>query len=149
MRPILGIAPFITGAAWSFCGGTNSETIDLTDGQRPAGDKGCREWKHLTRFVDTSISLYAVSHSGRVCRSKVRRRMAKVKPGNTGSPDAELSVDVDGALSLVLRLADGRLMLAELAVDGSLALSRYDDDFRSNEKHLPNAAEADFINHLF
>ena len=97
------------------------------------------------------------------------RRTPKVKPGSTGSPDAgvatlaervaraaiertadaELSVDGDGALSLVLRLADGRLMLAELAVDGSLALSRYDDDFRSNEKHLPNAAEADFINHLF
>lgn len=73
-------------------------------------------------------------------------RVVQAAAGRTA--DAEFSVDVDGALSLVLRLADERLMLAELAVDGRLAFSRYDDDFGSNEEHLPDATEADFINHL-
>ena len=51
--------------------------------------------------------------------------------------DAEISVDVDGALSFVLRLTDGRLVLAELNPDGAIDASKYDDDQGTNVKRLP------------
>ena len=51
--------------------------------------------------------------------------------------DAEISVDVDGALSFVLRLTDGRLVLAELNPDGTIDASKYDDDQGTNVKRLP------------
>ena len=59
--------------------------------------------------------------------------------------DAEFSVDVDGALSFVLRLTDGRLILAELDPDGSLDASRYDDDHGKNVKRLRQATAEDLI----
>ena len=60
--------------------------------------------------------------------------------------DFEISVDVDGALSFVLRLNDGRLVLAELNPDGSIDTSRYDDDRGTNVKRLPRATAEDLIN---
>ena len=60
--------------------------------------------------------------------------------------DSEISVDVDGALSFVLRLNDGRLVLAELNPDGSIDASRYDDDRGTNVKRLPRATAEDLIN---
>ena len=62
--------------------------------------------------------------------------------------DSEISVDVDGALSFVLRLTDGRLVLAELAPDGPIDASRYDDDFGTNVKRLRRATAEDLINLL-
>ena len=59
--------------------------------------------------------------------------------------DSEISVDVDGALSFVLRLKDGRLVLAELDTDGSIDASRYDDDHGANVKRFPQATAADLI----
>ena len=101
-------------------------------------------WHPVVQEFAAGVDGVAAPHAGVVAMAG---RVVQAALARTA--DAEFSVDVDGALSLVLRLSDGRLMLAELAVDGSLAFSRYDDDFGSNEKHLPNATEADFINHLF
>ena len=42
--------------------------------------------------------------------------------------EPEITVDVDGALSLDLRLSNGWLVLAELGVDGALDASIYDDE---------------------
>lgn len=43
-------------------------------------------------------------------------------------PDPEIDVDIDGALSFDLRLPDGKLVLAELSVDGRLEYGLYDQD---------------------
>ena len=59
--------------------------------------------------------------------------------------DSEVSVDVDGALSFVLRLSAGRLVLAELDPDGAIDASRYDDDHGTNVKRLRQATEEDLI----
>ena len=59
--------------------------------------------------------------------------------------DPEFSVDVDGALSFILRLTDGRLVMGELSPDGVIDASRYDDDRGANEKYLRQATEADLI----
>ena len=107
-------------------------------------DDAAESGRHpVVREFAAGVDGVAAPHAGVVAMAE---RVVRAALDRTA--DAEFSVDVDGALSLVLRLADGRLMLAELAVDGSLAFSRYDDDLGSNEKHLPNAAEADFTNHL-
>ena len=101
-------------------------------------------WHPVVREFAAGVDGVAAPHAGVVAMAE---RLVRAAAARTA--DAEFSVDVDGALSLVLRLADERLMLAELAVDGRLAFSRYDDDFGSNEEYLPDATEADFINHLF
>ena len=59
--------------------------------------------------------------------------------------ESEISVDVDGALSFVLRLNAGRLVLAELDPDGAIDASRYDDDHGTNVKRLRRATEEDLI----
>ena len=59
--------------------------------------------------------------------------------------DSEISVDVDGALSFVLRLNDGRLVLAELNPDGVIDASRYDDEQGTNVKRFPRATAEEFI----
>ena len=101
-------------------------------------------WHPVVREFAAGVDGVAAPEAGVVAMAE---RLVRAAAARTA--DAEFSVDVDGALSLVLRLADERLMLAELAVDGRLAFSRYDDDFGSNEEYLPDATEADFINHLF
>lgn len=66
--------------------------------------------------------------------------------------EPEFSVDVDGALFFDLRLTNGLLLFAELAVDGSLDVRVYDDRAASGEletvHRLPQAAAADFISLL-
>lgn len=59
--------------------------------------------------------------------------------------DSEISVDVDGALSFVLRLNDGRLVLAELNPDGVIDASRYDDEQGANVKRFPRATAEDLL----
>ena len=59
--------------------------------------------------------------------------------------DSEISVDVDGALSFVLRLNDGRLVLAELNPDGVIDASRYDDEQGTNVKRFPRSTAEDLI----
>ncbi len=59
--------------------------------------------------------------------------------------DSEISVDVDGALSFVLRLNDGRLVLAELDPDGAIDASKYDDEQGTNVERFPRATAEEFI----
>ena len=59
--------------------------------------------------------------------------------------DSEISVDVDGALSFVLQLDDGRLVLAELNPDGVIDASRYDDEQGTNVKRFPRSTAEDLI----
>ena len=59
--------------------------------------------------------------------------------------DPEITVDIDGALSFDLRLADGWLLLAELTLDGTLDASVYDDRSGERIKRLPRATEKQLI----
>lgn len=59
--------------------------------------------------------------------------------------DSEISVDVDGALSFVLQLNDGRLVLAELNPDGAIDASQYDDEQGTNVKRFPRATAEDLM----
>ena len=59
--------------------------------------------------------------------------------------EPEITVDVDGALSFDLRLASGLLLLAELALDGTLDASIYDDRQGVLIKRLPQATDYELI----
>ena len=61
--------------------------------------------------------------------------------------EPEISVDVDGALSFDLELPGGRLLLAELEIDGSINAGVYDPPMEPVEL-MPNAAEVDIISWL-
>lgn len=69
-------------------------------------------------------------------------RIANAALAKTREP--EISVDVDGALSFDLRLANEYLMLAELEIDGSIDASVYDLQDRLVQR-MPKATEADLI----
>ena len=56
----------------------------------------------------------------------------------------EVSVDIDGALSLDLRLESGALILAELDADGCLDASVYDQD-GNLEKRMPRTNETELL----
>lgn len=61
--------------------------------------------------------------------------------------EPEISVDVDGALSFDLELPGGRLLLAELEIDGSINAGVYDPPLEPVSQ-MPNATEADVISWL-
>ena len=72
-------------------------------------------------------------------------RIANAALDKTREP--EISVDVDGALSFDLELPGGRLLLAELEIDGSIDASLYDSEKR-NIKRMPQATEMEIIAQL-
>ena len=59
--------------------------------------------------------------------------------------EPEITVDVDGALSFDLRLANGLLLLAELDLSGELDASVYDDGKGVLVKRLPKATETELV----
>ena len=59
--------------------------------------------------------------------------------------EPEITVDVDGALSFDLRLADGLLVLAELDVNGNLDASVYDDRKGVLVKRLAQTTHSELI----
>ncbi len=59
--------------------------------------------------------------------------------------EPEITVDVDGALSFDLRLANGLLVFAELDIGGALDASIYDDCEGILIKRLPEATESELI----
>lgn len=75
-------------------------------------------------------------------------RLVQVAKEKSDQP--EITVDVDGALSFDLRLSSGRLMFAELGVDGILDLTVLDDSGRETfvVRHLSPASESQFIKQL-
>ena len=62
--------------------------------------------------------------------------------------EPEISVDVDGALSFDLRLANGLLLMAELEVQGGLDASIYDDKQGVLVKRLRNTTDTELILHF-
>ena len=70
-------------------------------------------------------------------------RIVQAAAARTVQP--EITVDVDGALSFDLRLADGLLLLAELSPDGSLDAGVYDDKAGERVKRLPRATEEQLV----
>ena len=80
---------------------------------------------------------------------------AAVQIVTTGSAETyapEFTVDVDGALSIDLRLDNGLRMLAELTIDGSLDAGFYDDrsdDGRVQEvKYLPQTTAEELVAYI-
>ena len=77
--------------------------------------------------VKAAIAEFAVGVDGRRPEPGVvamAARIADAALAKTREP--EISVDVDGALSFDLRLANEYLLLAELEIDGSIDASVYD-----------------------
>ena len=66
-----------------------------------------------------------------------------VAVANEFVPEPDITMDVDGELSFYLTLTDGRLVMAELAIDGSIDASVYDDQDRLLER-LPAMTEDAF-----
>ena len=73
----------------------------------------------------------------------IAARISFAALANTVQP--EITVDVDGALSFDLRLANGLLVLAELDLDGELDASVYDDDKGILVQRLKKTTESEFI----
>ncbi len=105
-----------------------------------------------TPFVDSKIALHPVVRefaqgvdgaqpSAPVIEMATRMVAAAIER----TADYEFSVDVDGALSFVLRLNDGRLVLAELDPDGAIDASKYDDEHGTNVERFPRATMEQFI----
>ncbi|MYE41972.1 MAG: hypothetical protein F4X27_17365 [Chloroflexi bacterium] len=72
-------------------------------------------------------------------------RIAKAALTKTREP--EISVDMDGGLSFDLELPSGRLLLAELGIDGSIDAGVYDPPLEP-VKLMPDSTEADVISWL-
>ena len=79
---------------------------------------------------------------------RLARRLSIAALSKTHEP--EITVDVDGAVSFDLRLANGMLMFAELKADGTLNLSVLDDRGQDARvvRHLPSATESEFVDQL-
>ena len=77
---------------------------------------------------------------------EMARRITLAAVDKTIEP--EISVDVDGALSFDLRLANGLLLMAELEIRGGLDASIYDDKQGVLIKRLRNATDSELIHHF-
>ena len=73
-------------------------------------------------------------------------RIAQVAVQCASYPD--ITTDVDGELSFYLKLLDGRLVMAELAVVGSIDVAVYDNKDKLLERK-PHATEKEFIAVLY
>ena len=74
--------------------------------------------------------------------TEMAARIANAAVANTREP--EISVDVDGALSFDLELPGGRLLLAELEIDGRIDASLYDSEKRNIIKNAPSHGIGDY-----
>ena len=74
-------------------------------------------------------------------------RIVKAARERVSRPD--ISVDVDGALSFDMRVANGWLLMAELDVDGNIDASVYDDKAGKRVRRLRRGTEQDLIDLFF
>ena len=65
-----------------------------------------------------------------------------VAVANEFVPDPDVTVDIDGELSFYLTLSDGRLVMAELAIGGSIDASVYDPQDRLLDRFPATTADA-------
>lgn len=73
---------------------------------------------------------------------EMARRITQTVVDNATVPD--VTFDMDGGLSFDVRLKDGRLVMAELEVCGTIDASVF-DSHNSLLKHLPHATEQDIV----
>ena len=91
-------------------------------------------------FDDVKPSMTTLAKADRIVRAALE----------TSGP-SEIDVDdVSGALSFDLRLCDGRLLLAELEIDGGLTADLFDDRGEGVEwvTHFPNPSSRDLVDLL-
>ena len=100
----------------------------------------------LQSAAATSPSLveFAKGLDGVEPKSWVVDMAARLTQAVLDTVDPEVTVDVDGALSFDLRLADGQLVLAELELNGTLDASVYDQHGVLTTR-LPQATESDLL----
>lgn len=83
--------------------------------------------KRVETAVHHTLEAFAEGLSGERTKNLVSEMAARItKAALDKTVEPEITVDVDGALSFDLRLADGRLVLAELELSGALDASVYD-----------------------
>ena len=95
--------------------------------------------------VHSALDAFTVGLEGscpEVAVVNMASRIAKAALDKTVEP--EITVDVDGALSFDLRLANGQLVLAELETGGELDASVY-DEHGTLVRRLRKATETDLI----
>ena len=94
----------------------------------------------------SAVRAFSIGHEGKwpvASAVSMADRVAKAAVDKTLEP--EITVDVDGALSFDLRLANGWLVLAELDPDGTLDASIYDDRQGILIKRLPHTTDSELI----
>ena len=94
----------------------------------------------------SAVRAFSIGHEGKrpvASVVSIADRVAKAAVDKTVEP--EITVDVDGALSFDLRLANGWLVLAELDPEGALDASIYDDRQGILIKRLPHTTDSELI----
>ena len=115
-------------------------------------------WEYGQRLLDRRVSSWIEEalpdvvvlfseglESDRPARSVIDMAAQITTEAEAKTVQPEITVDVDGALSFDLRLSDGRLVLAELSMDGVLDASIYDDDLGISFTRLPQATASELI----
>ena len=128
------------GHRWRFDLEELAERIDL-----PHIDFGAIAFQPLPDPIDAVLNEFADGIGGKAPSRGTRdaaRRIATEANKYTKNPD--LTVDVDGALSFDMRAMDGRVIFAEMDIDGQLDVGVYSESGRMLD-HNPQATEANFI----
>lgn len=134
-----GLDPLTTGRIFgTYWPGTDMAGANTVVYVVPAGASEVPSHVAVRAFTE---GLGDVPH--KVTTVSMANRIAKAALDKTIEP--EISVDVDGALSFDLRLANGLLVLAELNIDGTLDASVYDDSRGILIKRLPQTTDVELI----
>ena len=101
---------------------------------------------NLVARLHPAVKAFAKGIEGNLPSTEIvemAHRIALAAVDKTIEPD--ISVDVDGALSFDLRLANGLLLMAELSVGGTLEAGVVDDERGVIVEHLPNPTVEDLV----
>lgn len=102
-------------------------------------------YQPLPEPIETVLNEFAEGIGGKAPSRGIQdaaRRIAIEANKYTKNPD--LTVDVDGALSFDMRAMDGRVVFAEMDIDGQLDVGVYSESGQMLD-HKPQATEAVFF----
>jgi hypothetical protein len=134
-----GLEPLTTGRIFeTFWPGTDMAGANIVVHAVPAGESEVPSHLAVRAFTE---GLGDVPHKANTVR--MANRIAKAALEKTIDP--EISVDVDGALSFDLRLANGLLMFVELGVNGTLDAGIIDDEQGTIVERLRNTTAEELI----